>query len=447
LQALAAPLATSRELLLACIRDDPRWDRQLDSRGSYYANLFQSLRLDVSPLLELLREREANPEEASRWLILEILGLLSRKGDGGATTILRNYLEGSDFWSEAIFPLLERRPASELSGLDRVVCRRCPDDEELAHHVCEGEPWRTWSNSNPRIATALRRAQIRRIAALAEQSPNRFTGCSLPELFAQVSRENWLAIRKVLRTKITLQDLALLESHLRAETPWQCKLALAGLCCLDGEGPFLVWKRFVEAGHNLPPMLRMSCSLVARSVTAASARETGRSWFQHPDEILRALGQQLLVQTSTPEELPLLQSAVAPALETGDMYALCRITEALERIGSPSAWNVLALAFQEMPYSYGRHFLARAMFAGAPDRFTEEVAGSALWDCEPDVRETACGVVNPSSRQHRRRLEELASDPQEDADIRRVASRHLAVAEQTPADAVLGRVVSELDPD
>src|SRR5260370_16907321 len=42
------------ELVYDCVRQDPRWDRQVESRGLYYARLIVDLELSCGPLAEHL---------------------------------------------------------------------------------------------------------------------------------------------------------------------------------------------------------------------------------------------------------------------------------------------------------------------------------------------------------------------------------------------------------
>ena len=38
--------------VVACVVDDPRWDRQVESRDAYYANLLIRLNADVQPIVD-----------------------------------------------------------------------------------------------------------------------------------------------------------------------------------------------------------------------------------------------------------------------------------------------------------------------------------------------------------------------------------------------------------
>lgn len=426
LQALNAPRHSTRELLLQCITSDPRWDRQLDTRADYYASLAQSVELAPAPLAAYLRQAETDDQDAPVDLTIQTLGALGQRGDLTALAVLRDYLTWGASWESAFSTLIDYGSPESLAGLDQWACDRFPDDDELMWQVSDAEPWLSWAHSHPRIAAALNRLQAHRVAMQAQRSGNRFAGLPVSELFEHASRENWSALFHALRQRPALKDVDVFASHLRLETPWHCKLALHGLGVTGGEAAFSCWKQFIEENPEMPRQICGALFRMTRSAPNAPARETGRAWFNHPDELLRRLGQRLLEQSATQDDLELLLNAIVPALDSDELYRLCAITEALAHIGSSIAWEPLARAFAEAPYSYARGRIANALSTCAPDRFTEDLAPTSLWDCEEYVREIACSLVNPEAPEIREKLTALAADPHEEDDVRKAATRHLA---------------------
>ena len=61
LWAMDADRAVSHALLVHCIFNDPRWDRQLDARVEYYATLALDVALDVDALARWLRRLRSPP--------------------------------------------------------------------------------------------------------------------------------------------------------------------------------------------------------------------------------------------------------------------------------------------------------------------------------------------------------------------------------------------------
>src|SRR5579883_3217187 len=57
LSALREDVAEVRPLLLDCLLHDPRWDRQLEPRSDYYAQLAMRTALPLDPLQAYLHER------------------------------------------------------------------------------------------------------------------------------------------------------------------------------------------------------------------------------------------------------------------------------------------------------------------------------------------------------------------------------------------------------
>src|SRR4051794_23116487 len=65
----AAASGSGSDLLLACLRREPRWDRQVESRADYYATLSLHLNVPVSSFSSLAFESE----EDDRWIVLDVL--------------------------------------------------------------------------------------------------------------------------------------------------------------------------------------------------------------------------------------------------------------------------------------------------------------------------------------------------------------------------------------
>jgi len=106
---------------------------------------------------------------------------------------------------------------------------------------------------------------------------------------------------------------------------------------------------------------------------------------------------------------------------TGDQYVVCSLAEALGRHPARGPYDVLDHAFGEMPYSYGRRYVADAIAATDP-RFPDRLAINCLWDCEPDVRATGATHASRDDPLAAARLAELRADPNEDPDVRRAAT-------------------------
>lgn len=77
----AAESSSGADLLLACVARDPRWDRQVEPRGDYYAQL--ALLLSVPPAALPVA---ADPDDD--WLRLEVLQGMASRGSADAERLL-----------------------------------------------------------------------------------------------------------------------------------------------------------------------------------------------------------------------------------------------------------------------------------------------------------------------------------------------------------------------
>jgi len=95
LWALDADRSVAHALLLHCIFNDPRWDRQLDARVDYYATLALDIALDGGALERALRHGDDDVETSHD--ILAVLGRMSIRGHADARRV-RAQLKASGAW-------------------------------------------------------------------------------------------------------------------------------------------------------------------------------------------------------------------------------------------------------------------------------------------------------------------------------------------------------------
>lgn len=77
------------EFVYDCVRNDPRHDRQVESRGWYLSRLVTALRLPVAPIALHLHESAGDGRSVD--LACAVLVDLAVRGDGGALAALRAY--------------------------------------------------------------------------------------------------------------------------------------------------------------------------------------------------------------------------------------------------------------------------------------------------------------------------------------------------------------------
>jgi len=157
LDALATSGASAAAALVQCVTNDPRVDRQGESRDEYYGRCAFAIDMDISPIETLLFASAdyQDRDEDRTGLALGSLGWMARLGRRDALAVMRRYVEVGWNWEWALGDLTWPTPVG-LDGLDDVVSSRCDSIEELARAF----PWRLdavwaeWKRTKPRFAEA-----------------------------------------------------------------------------------------------------------------------------------------------------------------------------------------------------------------------------------------------------------------------------------------------------
>lgn len=106
------------------------------------------------------------------------------------------------------------------------------------------------------------------------------------------------------------------------------------------------------------------------------------------------------------------------------MYFICSLVGALARHPARGPYSELTSIFYGIPYSYGRSLVVTAMIATDPG-FPDTRAVECLWDCQPEVRELGATHVAIVESSIRSRLNVMATDWAEDADVQLAAQSRL----------------------
>lgn len=85
----AAASDSGVELLLACLTDEPRWDRQVESRADYYATLALQLSVSVAAL-------PAGASDDDEWIVDEVIEAMARRGWTEASLLRRATPDSED---------------------------------------------------------------------------------------------------------------------------------------------------------------------------------------------------------------------------------------------------------------------------------------------------------------------------------------------------------------
>ena len=432
--------------VIACVVDDPRWDRQVESRDAYYANLLIRLNADVQPIVDRISSSGAAAEESTVWLPIGVLAQMARRTHAAAASGLALCVRGGRRW-RACLDALEAAGSETLIGsvigpMDVEQLLLSVGAEELADatQVVEA-PWETWALSLP----ALRFVAAARANRTAEPKP--FSGpvawlahrlrvpdsadlperASVAELLHAATKPG--PIRPIVDALLRREDQATdqaLRSAARDGSPRERAVALHVLGrqgCVDY---FEDAKEFLAAqthgaSKSDESLLRTSFVRYLMAITPELTLPLARDWLfaQWP---LSHASEQILSLRATLADRRTLEIAGEAALAAGEMYRLCAMLEGLTVIGAAESLPFLIQAYAEAPYSLAR---SRALIALRPHANEQAVADllvESLWDCESEAREIACAAVPLTDLAAARRLNALGADAFEEDEVRKAAA-------------------------
>ncbi len=346
--------------VLRCIVEDPRWDRQIESRDDYYASLLLALDADSRPIVDAISGRDLDDVWLARYVLIQLA------------------------W---------RGRADALAAVVERVRARAETYVEL-------DDIGGWSFASQVYALA-----GRTLAPLEPSAPRpRLTldpAFGIPELVAiatsTTDKRQLLAARRLGE----LGHAALMpeaEAFLRSESELPPPQR-------TNHRQRRTWLSYLDA---LPPAL-----------TLAPARQ----WF-HADWPLSLAGERILIRHAEPDDRPMLDEAGALALAKHEIYRLCSILEALDRLAAPESIDLLREVYCTIDYSFARERACAALLPHAERPDVQALLFEGLWDCESGTRELACEGVDPRSA--RARLVALERDEHERRSVREAARAALA---------------------
>ncbi|WUH96323.1 hypothetical protein OHR68_22355 [Spirillospora sp. NBC_00431] len=381
------------EYVYDCIRRDPRWDRQCESRRLYYARLMVDLEMPAGPVAAHLFD-PSDHADADDWrvdLALGVLADLVRLSRREAAVPLRRYAEEGAQWFDAVEELIDLEDPSLTVGLDDLVAARC-DESDLAllipaHHNPVIE---SWAARQPRIAAALaRQREAGRAARRAMVAAPGRDAQSEAELLDVARRRGEGAIGAIFelgrRRTLALLDLA---EELLPQRPSR----YGGAVC----------RALREYGPETLPRAR-----------AWAAQRGG----------CEDMGLSILARYGTRQDVPLLMDELRVALDRGEWRAAASPIEGLGRLRAGEAVPLLKSAWTESTYAFLRPRILTALTRTAPHT-AESYTVEGLWDCEEGVRLEAARFA-PITRETEIRLQRLHHDTSEEPDIRAAAAARL----------------------
>lgn len=384
----AARVRGAGEIVYDCIRRDPRWDRQVESRSLYYARLIVDLELQCGPLADHLFDPAdlTDGDESRTRLAIEVLADLVRLSRREAAGILRRYAADGENWYEALDALASVGDLSLTDGLAEIAVARC-DDDDLHWLVADTDNpvIRDWADRYRRISEAVRRRACERPR---RREPDQ-SGRADAELLQTARLADPEAVSAILelgrRRHPALLDLA--EEILPAQGRQR------GAVC--------------RAVRDLGPL----------------ALPRARAWVRRQTGC-EDLGIGILARFGTHQDSPALLAYLDDAVVKEAWGAAASPIEGLGRLRAGEAVPLLKTAWTESAYSYLRPRLLTALLRTAPHT-AEAFAIEGLWDCEDDVRQIAA-EASPMTEHTRLRLERLRADSAEDPTVWSAAGTRLA---------------------
>jgi hypothetical protein len=378
----AAETRGAGEFVYDCVRRDPRWDHQVESRSLYYARLIIDLELPVHPITDHLFD-PADLEDSDDWrvsLAIDTLTDLVRLSRREAAGPLRRYAEEGSSWFEALDALVSLGDPALVPGMGAIAVARCDDDD--LHWLVDdpGNPViRQWAVEHPRIAEAIRR----RKAEDRHPRPR--------ERFRPAGSDG---------------DLVAL-AHQRADDSVEAILELG-----RRRSPALLdlAEEFLPEG---PGRWRGVICRAPREC-GADALPRARAWVSGTPGCAD-VGIGILAAHGTAQDVPALHAELTEALSEKSWGSAASPIEGLGRLRAGVAVPLLKEAWAATEYAYLRPRLLTALLRTAPHT-AEAYSSEALWDCEDEARKIAAASA-PLTEDNRLRLRRLVSCAAEEAEV------------------------------
>lgn len=387
----------AREMVVACISADPRWDRQLDSRADYYGVLTLSLGVEAGALADIVAAEEAEPVDVDPGasLALGVLCARAARNDGAALSWARAYVATGRYWDQVVDDLVYGRLGQEpladwrrrVDGVAAIIKERWPEPAQLTEALgdyartdARRTPWREWAAVDPAISAALR-AEER--SGQAEPPPReRIRGRPTHELLALEDMDYLRVVAQKLATRTNARDIDAMRTM---ATDPSAPMHTAAVSALAAQQHIEVLPAVTALTASTRP--RAAHALLSRAFVALpyeATRAVALEWLRGTDSSRRRAAARALEKYAIADDVPLVRQLLTTELDAGldgDQYRVCSYAGALSRQPSLGPYPELDRAFREMPYSYGRHFVVDALATTDP-AFRTRIAVDCLWDAE-----------------------------------------------------------------
>ncbi len=430
-------------ILIDCICNDARWDRQAESRDEYYASLVMDTQVDISPIADFLKANDDTNDDGEVLCIIYILGQLAIRKHASAISLLCVYVGYGHNWCEAVSQIVGANDDKYYQKLDAVICRRYPNDsdllKELDRQYLDDGFLKFLSESSLRLRKLLDSPEVKGWMPGKEGetplSEPDYSALTIREIFERCDLRNYVKLSRILKEKLRPVDLPFLETMVLSEYDSQKALALRCIGMIGTKQSFAVLKKHLEkvsAGFLKNPEYEkfFLCRASLMNVAEAPAEiclETGRRWFASDNCPVCVAGREILEKYAAVDDIPVLRQAILQSLndDEGRSYKLCSAVRALNKFSDRGMFPEVERVYHETIYSCARRDAVETMVNNAPDEFAIKYAYECLFDCEQYTKLAGIGSISLNNPDAYSRLKQLSEDSLETEDIRRKAAERL----------------------
>lgn len=443
LEAIREPRNKVEPLIVDCIRQDYRWDRQCEDRSEFNAALVIALDIDVSWSLDHLRQVEViSSDDYAGAVTVGALCELARRGHLPSVSLLRDYVAWGNSWHEALRALWTGQGPIGIDGLEDTIRAIAADDEKVEGlEYLDDSLLGYIAGMDDRIAEVLEESRNRHRESIDSERAHESLKASLANsslsvagLLEMVNRSNMFAVVRALEHRVTANDVPLLITIANSDEEPRKYAAIKALGYTGAPEAFnFLWEiardnpeltggvrgHIIRGMGNFPSWVRLS-----------AAREA----FESKNRFLRSAAAEILEACGDKNDIPAALKAIADGMRDSDVYRTYEGLEILRAIEEPVQDEILDEVFAWSPSQFGRNRAADAMEAVATEHYRDQYAMECLWDCSVFTREVGCRHVDIGQPAALERVRAIASDPLEHGDTRQAARERLGL----PPEALSG---------
>lgn len=434
-----------RPLLLECIVNDARWDTQVEERADYYGRLTLLTGLEPNSIESSLRTGRGPGAMRDMSLAIDTLGRMAQLGSASALRVLREYVAYGSEWDFALEQLAQLPDPAAIEGLADIVCARFSTGKEMEEKSGYGlfletalHPlWEQWRPVHPCIVRLLNEVQEVAGSYKWEEAPD-YNTFPVHELLTAINKRNRQEIEKIPLSRLRDTDVKTYVAAFSTDNPSAWSAAVRCLRAMKLAAPYydLALDRamhYVEAttAFNKQGREHGAIADLLAQLPAEITLPVARRWYNAPQWQLRYVGERILEQHATLEDIPQVRAALSTAIASAtpfntDMYRVCAALDILSRFPGIGPMPEVEEAFTQTAYSPARRRAGRAMQANAYEWFSETYALECMCDCDEETREIGCESVSLLMPRALERLNDLAKDEFEAEIVRGAAAARIA---------------------